>query len=402
MRKYYKVVATTLLMLMFLLSLSGCANLQSKNNNEIVVWCNLSNYEVLQVDSVAQQWAKENGKKVKVLSDKGDNRAFIEASKRNMQPDIEFGVSHDRMDKLNSEKLLAELPKGFLDESKYIPSALKTVSFNNKLYGAPISIETYALYYNKDKVKTPPETLEDLISQSEKLGFEYDINNFYLSFPFIQVNGGYIFNNNNGKYQVNDIGLNNDGAVKGYSMIQDMVQKYKLMPANVEGIAARNKFKEGKIAFYLSASSDISDIDTSNINYAVGKLPTYNGKQMSTFVSCKDAFVTNKSRDRKEVWDLFKYLLEKTPQGLFKTVGRLPALNLDNTIPEVKNNDKEKMFVKQAEFGDLIPNVAEIQALQSSNKVFMLLTDGKISPKECGDRIENEIREFIRKEKINK
>ena len=238
-----------------------------------------------------------------------------------------------------------------------------------------------------------------MISQSQKLGFEYDINNFYLSFPFIQVNGGYIFNNSNGKYQVTDIGLNNEGAVKGYSIIQDMVQKYKLMPANVEGIAARNKFKEGKTAFYLSASSDISDIDTSNVNYAVGKLPTYNGKQMSTFVSCKDAFVSNKSKDKKEVWDLFKYLLEKTPQGLFKTVGRLPALNLDNTIAEVKNNDKEKMFVKQAEYGDLIPNVTEIQALQSSSKIFMLLTDGKISPKECGDKIENEIREFIRKEK---
>lgn len=399
MKKYYKFLSVTLIMGMFLLSLSGCSNLQSQNSNEIVVWCNLSNYEVLQVDAVAQQWAKETGKKVKVLSDKGDNRAFIEASKKNMQPDIQFGVSHDRMDKLNSEKLLAELPKGFLDESKYIPSALKTVSFNNKLYGAPISIETYALYYNKDKVKTPPETLEELIAQSQKLGFEYDINNFYLSFPFIQVNGGYIFNMNNGKYQVNDIGLNNEGSIKGYSMIQDMVQKYKLMPANIEGIKARNNFKDGKIAFYFSASSDISDIDTSNINYAVGKLPTYNGKQMSTFVSCKDAFVTSKSKDRKEVWDLFRYLLDKTPEGLFKTVGRLPALNLDNTIPEVKNNDKEKMFIKQAEFGDLIPNVAEIQALQSSNKIYMLLTAGKISPKECGARIEHEIREFIRKEK---
>lgn len=399
MKKYYKVIAITLLMVMFLISFSGCSNLQGKNNAEIIVWCNLSNYEVLEVDAVAQKWAKENGRKVRVLSDKGDNRAFIAASKENMQPDIQFGVSHDKMDKLNSEKLLAELPEGFLDESKYIPSALKTVSFNNKLYGAPISIETYALYYNKDKVKTPPETLEELIDQSQKLGFEYDINNFYLSFPFVQVNGGYIFNNVNGKYDVHDIGLNNEGAIKGYAMIQDMVQKYKLMPANIEGIKARNDFKDGKIAFYFSASSDISDIDTSDVNYAVTKLPTYNGKQMSTFVSCKDAFVTSKSKDKKEVWDLFKYLLEETPKGLFKTVGRLPALNLDNTIPEVKNNDKEKMFVKQAEYGDLIPNVAEIQALQSSNKIYMLLTAGKISPKECGDKIENEIREFIRKEK---
>ncbi|MBC2580245.1 maltose ABC transporter substrate-binding protein [Clostridium sp. DJ247] len=399
MRKYYKVVALTLLMLMFLVSLSGCENLQSKNNNEIVVWCNLSNYEVLEVDAAAQQWAKETGKKVKVYTDKGDNRAFIEASKKNMQPDIEFGISHDRMDKLNHEKLLAELPKGFLDESKYTASSLETVTFNNKLYGVPISVETYALYYNKDKVKTPPETLEELISQGQKLGFQYDINNFYLSFPFVQVNGGYIFKKNNGKYDIKDIGLNSDGAVKGYSIVQDMVQKYKLMPDNIDGITARNKFKDGKIAFYLSASSDISDIDTSSVNYAVAKLPTYNGKQMSTFVSCKDAFVTSKSKDKKEVWDLFKYLIEKTPEPLFKTVGRLPALNLENTIPQVKNNDKEKMFVKQAEYGELIPNVTEIQALQDSSKTLMLLTSGKISPKECGNKIENSIKEFIKKEK---
>jgi arabinogalactan oligomer/maltooligosaccharide transport system substrate-binding protein len=396
MKKYYKILT---LILIGVISLSGCASFQSKSNNEIVVWCNLSNYEVLQVNAVAQKWAKENGKTVKVLSDRGDNRAFIEAYKNNMQPDIEFGISHDRMDKLNNEKMLAELPKGFLDESKYTQSSLKTVSFNNKLYGAPIAIETYALYYNKDKIKTPPQTLEELIAEAQKFGFQYDINNFYLSFPFVQVNGGYIFGNYNGKYQINDIGLNNDGAVKGYSIIQDMVQKYKLMPSSIDGITARNNFKQGKTAFYLSASSDISDIDTSKINYAVAKLPTYNGKQMRTFVSAKDAFVTNSSKNRKEVWDLFKYLLENTPEPLFKTVGRLPAFNLQNTIPEVRNNNKERMFVKQAEYGDLIPNVAEIQALQNSSKTMTLLTAGKISPKECGNELENTIRKFIIKEK---
>lgn len=399
MKKYYKIIGLTLSIAMISLSFVGCTNLKTKDNDEIVVWCNLSNYEVLQVDAIAQKWAKENKKKVKVYSDKGDNRAFIAASNSNMEPDIEFGVSHDKMDKLNHEKLLAELPKGFLDESKYTKSSLGTVTFDNKLYGVPLSVETYALYYNKDKVKTSPETFEELISKGKELGFEYDINNFYISFPFIQVNGGYIFKNNNGKYDIKDVGLNNEGAVKGYSIIQDMVQKQKLMPKDIDGITARQKFKDGKIAFYLSASSDISDIEKSNVNYAVAKLPTYNGKQMTTFVSCKDAFVTTKSKDKKDAWDLLKYLMEKTPEPLYKTVGRLPALNLENTIPEVKNNDKVKMFVKQSEYGEVIPNVTEIQALQGSNKIFKSLLSGEISPKECGNELENAIKVFIQKEK---
>lgn len=399
MKKYYKIIGLTLSIALISLNLAGCASSKAEDNDKIVVWCNLSNYEVLQVDAVAQKWAKENNKKVKVYSDKGDNRAFIAASNDNMEPDIEFGVSHDKMDKLNHEKLLAELPKGFLDESKYTNSSLETVTFDKKLYGVPLSVETYALYYNKDKVKTLPKTLEELISEGKKLGFEYDINNFYISFPFIQVNGGYIFKNNNGKYDIKDIGLNNEGAVKGYSIIQDMVQKQNLMPNNIDGITARQKFKDGKIAFYLSASSDISDIEKSNVNYAVTKLPTYNGKQMTTFVSCKDAFVTTKSKDKKDVWNLLKYLMDKTPEPLYKTVGRLPALNLENTIPEVKNNDKVKMFIKQSEYGEVIPNVTEIQALQGSNKIFKSLVSGDISPKECGNELENAIKVFIQKEK---
>lgn len=396
MKKFYKILSVVLTTIMFS---TGCSQSFSKKSNEIVIWSHLTDEEITEVRKVADEWAKQTGNKVKVHSDKGDNRAYIEAAKNNIEPDIEFGVSHDRMEKLNSEKLLEEVPDGVIDSAKYITSALETASFNDKLYGIPISIETYALYYNKDKVKNVPETLEELFDQGKKLGFQYDINNFYLSFPFLQVNGAYIFNKNNGKYNVMDVGLNNEGAIKGYEIIQDMVQRYKLMPENIDNISARKNFEKGNTAFYISGSWDIQELDKYNKSYSVAPLPKYNGKQMSTFVMSQMVYVSSKSQHKEQAWDLVRYLVNKSPEGLFKISGRIPPLKIDYNIEQVKNNEKVRMFARQAEYGEVLPNVSEIQALQDTGKTMMLLTAGKITPKQCGEIIENKIIEFIRKEK---
>ncbi len=399
MKRFYKLISV---ILVFALFLTGCTSETAgtgKNVKEIVIWSHLTDPEITELRTLADQWSKTSGYKVKIHSDKGDNRAYIEASLRNMEPDIEFGVSHDRMEKLHNEKLLEQVPDNFIDKNKYISSALETVSFKNKMYGIPISIETYGLYYNKDKVKKLPKTLEELISMGEKQGFQYDINNFYLSFPILQANGAYIFKKKNGDYNVKDIGLNNEAAIKGYTMIQDMVQKYKLMPQNIDSITARNNFKNGKTSFYVSGSWDLEELNTSELNYSVVPFPKYNGKQMTSFVTAQVAYVSSKSQHQKEDWDLMKYLIDHSSTPLFKITGRIPPFKVDYNIKEVKNDNKERTFVKQSEYGEVLPNVSEVQALQNANKVMTQLTSGKITPKECGQKIEKDILDFIVKEK---
>lgn len=399
MKRFYKILSTVLMVMLFS---TGCSSAVSKKQKEIVVWSHLTDPEITELRKLADQWSKNTGYKVKIHSDRGDNRAYIEAAERNMEPDIVFGVSHDRMEKLHNEKLLDEVPDNIINKDKYIPSALETASFENKLYGIPISIETYGLYYNKDKIKNPPQTLQQLFEQGKKYGFQYDINNFYLSFPILQVNGAYIFKKENGKYNVRDIGLNNEGAVKGYDMIQGMVQKDKLMPENIESITARNNFKNGKTAFYISGSWDLKELDESGLNYSVVPFPKYNDKQMTSFVMTQMVYVSSKSNNKKEAWNLVKYLTENSKEELFKTTGRIPPLTVENNIDLVKKNDKIKTFVKQSEYGEVLPNVSEIQALQDNNKIMMLLTSGKITPEQCGKKIEDKIIDFIEKEKQQK
>ena len=81
------------------------------------------------------------------------------------------------------------------------------------------------MFYNKDKVKEVPKTMEDLVAMAKEVGFEYNINDFFFSYAFLSAGGGYVYKNNNGTLHPNDIGLGNEGAVAGLQFISDLVNK---------------------------------------------------------------------------------------------------------------------------------------------------------------------------------
>src|SRR5215218_8227273 len=51
-----------------------------------------------------------------------------------------------------------------LDTSKMLPATVKTSSYNNTLYAAPVTSDGGMLYYRKDLVPNPPKTWDEMIS----------------------------------------------------------------------------------------------------------------------------------------------------------------------------------------------------------------------------------------------
>lgn len=106
--------------------------------------------------------------------------------------------------------------------------AVAAASYNNKLFGYPIKVMTYAMFYNKDLISEPPKTMEEVIEfgrsfndpESNKYAFMFDVPFFYYSYPFIGSTGGYIFGS--GGTDSADIGLNNEGAVKGMQTFAEL------------------------------------------------------------------------------------------------------------------------------------------------------------------------------------
>ena len=265
MGKRTKILATVMAATMlFAGSLVGCGGKSDSGSaggsgKELTVWSHLTTPEVEELNKIASKWGEENGVKVKVVEDKSEMQAYIQAANSSKGPDIMFGLAHDNLGTFQKAGLLAEVPEGIINDSDYAShQVLDAVTIGGKRYAVPIAQETSALFYNKDKVKEVPKTMEDVVKVAEEgAGFKYDINNFYATYGFIAADGGYVYKDNNGTLDPTDIGLGTPGAIKGYQFVQDLVQKDKLMPADITGDIAKGDFLSKNTGFYISGPWDV-------------------------------------------------------------------------------------------------------------------------------------------------
>lgn len=413
MKKYTKIVAIlTVMVLLLSAALTGCGGSktnetkpsdnstaqtqQKKEPVELTVWSHLTDPEIAKVQEIANKWAQDTGNKVKVLADQSDFQAFSTAAQSGKGPDIMFGLPHDNLGTFQKAGLLAQVPDGVINKADYVPMSLDAVSYDGKMYAVPISMETYALFYNTDKVPTPPATLDDLIKLGKQVGFQYDINNFYFSFAFIAANGGYVFKNNGGALDPNDIGLNNDGAKKGLALLKDFVKTYKFMPADINGDMAKGNFQSGKTGLYISGPWDVDGFKKANVKFKVAPLPTIDGKPMPSFAGVQAAFVSANSKHQQEAWDLMKYLAQNTGLPLFETGNRIPVLNALLNNDEVKNNEILNAFAQQAKNAIPMPNIPAMAAVWGpAGNALQLVTSGKVAPDKAADDMVKQIKQGI-------
>ncbi|SNX54817.1 maltose ABC transporter substrate-binding protein [Thermoanaerobacterium sp. RBIITD] len=412
MKRFLKIFALfTVMVLVLSAVLTGCGGSKSSGNQtssnntaqeqkkgsvSLTVWSHLTDTEVAKVQEIANKWAQETGNTVKVLADQSDFQAYSTAAQSGKGPDIMFGLPNDNLGTFQKAGLLAEVPDGVINKSDYVSMSIDAVSFDGKLYAIPLAMETYALFYNTDKVPTPPSTMQDLIDQGKKVGFQYDVNNFYFSYAFLAANGGYVFKQSGGKLDPNDIGLNNDGAKKGLAMIRDFVITDKFMPADLKGDMAKGNFQSGKIGLYISGPWDVDGFKKANVKFKVAPMPTIDGKPIPTFAGVQTAFVSSSSKHQKEAWNLMKYLAQNTALPLFETGNRIPVLNSALNSDEVKNNEIMNAFATQAKNAQPMPNIPAMQAVWTpAGNALQLITSGKATPEKAADDMVNQIKQGI-------
>lgn len=355
----------------------------AKTPVELTVWTHFGDDPAAAIDKIAQEWAQKTGNKVTVQVDNSDFGAFPTTAASGKGPDIMFGIPHDNLGASYKAGLLGEVPANILDKSAFAPGTLDAVSYDGKVYGLPVSEEAIALYYRKDKVPTPPTTWADFEAQAKKSGFMFDLKNFYFAFGFMQGEGGYVFKSNNGALDVNDIGLANDGAVKGTQLLSDFVTKYSFMKPDVTGDIAKGKFTDGSIAFYLSGPWDVGDFNKANVPYGVVKFPTLpDGKKFMPFSGIQASFVPTTSKHQAEAWELDKYLVEHAALPLFKSEKRIPVLKSVLEDPAVKGDAVVAGFVASAADATPMPNIAAMgQVWGPAADALTLVVTGKADAK---------------------
>ena len=264
-------------------------------------------------------------------------------------------------------------------------------------FAAPLAVETTALFYNTDKVTEVPATWEELIDIAvENGGVQFDATSIYYDLGFVRACGGYIFNYENGAYDVTDIGLANDGAIQAYEFINALCNEYGLVSADVTADIARSNFQNGETAFYIGGPWDIDGFTSAGTPFAISEMPTFNGQNFVTPVGTQISFVSAKSKKQGMAWDFIMYLIDNGALDMYAVGDRIPAKIVDQENAAIQEDEYSKAFIAQINNGEPMPTVSEMGQLWSihTNNVRSMWT-GELTPQAAAENMVSQLEEAI-------
>jgi len=277
-----------------------------------------------------------------------------------------FSAPHDHVGKLVTSGLI--YPNDVLNPDEFMDAAVQGTSYEGKWYGYPTAIETYALFYNKDLVKEPPKTFDELIEFSKqfndikknKFGFMMEAANFYYAYAFLGGYGGYVFGNNG--TDKNDIGLNNDGAVEALKFMQRLKEILPLNTADINYDIKKGLFNEGKLAFNIDGPWAVKGHKEAGVNFGVAPLPTLpNGKHPTSFSGIR-AFYVNAYTDYPNAAKMLAQFLtsKEMLSSRFTSTGQIPPRKDLLDDPAVKSDPISAAFLEQAQYAQAMPNIPQM------------------------------------------
>src|SRR5699024_10619171 len=149
-------------------------------------------------------------------------------------------------------------------------------------------------FYNTDLVPETPETIEELIEVAQDLtdgdtyGFLMNATDFYFAYPFLTGAEGYVFGQDeDGVYDINDIGLNNESSVAGGEMMQSWFEE-GLIPQGVDIDIMSGLFMDGQAGVVVDGPWAIQDyVDSLGDSLEIAPLPEQDGERLSSFAGNK-------------------------------------------------------------------------------------------------------------------
>jgi len=282
-----------------------------------------------------------------------------------------FLAPHDHTGSLAAAGLILEnfWPEQYQETS--LQAAINGTTVDGTLYGYPVSIETYALYYNKDLAPQPPGTWEELIAQAkafndianDKYGFMMEVGNFYYNYAFIGAYGGYIFGENNTNPQ--DIGLNTEGAVKAGEFMKRL--QNEVLPLKVEDITydlKQSLFNDGKLMYNIDGPWALaSHRAVEGLNFGVAPLPKLdNGEQPTSFSGIKQ-YLVNAYTKYPNAASLYAQFASSEEMLLkrYEITGQIPATESLLDHPALQQDEVAMAFLNQATSAVPMPNIPEMQ-----------------------------------------
>ncbi|HET6486849.1 MAG TPA: extracellular solute-binding protein [Spirochaetia bacterium] len=295
---------------------------------------------------------------------------FLAASLANSAPDLLLTVN-DHAGPFTVADVIQPVDKLF-DMKQYVPS----IVMGGKTWGVPVSSGNHLmLLYNKDLVKTPPKTTNDLIAVGKTLttGDRYAIvwnqSEPFWMVPWLGGFGGAVF-----AADGHTPTLNTPAMVNTLQFLYDLKVKYAITPKEADYATADTLFKEGKAAMLINGDWSLGDYKKAlGDKLGVAPLPQVSSTGMwpAPYTSGK-YFMIPKADSGDTLQAVVAFIQFYTSYDnqidLVKSLTRLPGLRTALNSEAVKSDPILQGSALQMSLGTPMPSVVEMRANWDSMK----------------------------------
>ena len=254
---------------------------------------------------------------------------------------------------------------------QFVNAAQVASTYNGKVYGYPIGIETYALFYNKDLIKNPPKTWEEIIEFSKSFNNEserkyalvWPVADGYYDYMFMSSYGAQLFGPaGNDRKQHN---INSEEAVKGLQYFQSLRKKLLNVPsADMTGDFCDSSFTSGKAAMLITGPWKIEQLTRLKMNFGIAPLPAFPGMSQpaTSFSGVRLAFVSSYSEHPTEAAEFADFLTQKANlEKRFELTRQIPPRK------DIKTNDPlSNGILEQTKYAIPMPTIPQMNTYWSA------------------------------------
>ncbi len=353
------------ILMLSLLVLAGCGQ-KGPTEREISFWAYAPGDQARnqKVETLVDKYNQEHpGTRVKLFFvSKGDfNTKINTAIAVGANPDCSY-LDSGLVARFAKDNILLNLDDfvngGDLDLKDFYAGALKMVKYNNSFYGIPLNQTCIALFYNKDMVKTPPATWDELLAIAKKAYVPGKVAGFVVpngdgygawEFPgFVASAGGSMLNENETKAV-----FNQPAGVAALELWQELLQ---YSPRLITDSA--NAFELGRVAMTLNGPWVIEGIKTNfpKLRYGVALIPKKT--QFATNLGGESLVIYQNAKDPPAAWDFIRYLmLDENQIVMSEVTGNFPVKKTLINHPRFQGDPDLKMFMEQLQYAVSKPMV---------------------------------------------
>ena len=274
--------------------------------------------------------------------------------------------------------------------SQYADIATLASRWAGQQVALPVLMDSVALIYNRELVPDPPQSFEELEDlargpklsdgltdmETERWALVLPLLSQYHVYPFMDGYGGYIFGCETSvpegqRCDLGDIGLNNEGSVRGIEFLADLYLGNSSGTPLPEALADRASmhddavrlFVEGKAGMLLDGPWVIPQIQAAGIQYGVSAIPELpEGTQPPRAWTLVDVLAANSGTAHPdEATDLMNYLAgRESIVALQDVLGKAPVRRDILRQQPLRENRELAIWYEQAANGVLLPQVPEL------------------------------------------